>query len=110
MKLLLDENLPKKLKQDFQEYDVYTVRDKGWSGKKNGELISLMIDEQFAALLTFDKNLQHQQNFNKYPLPILILHAEDNSYSTLHRLVPRIKEVLGNELPFGPIEIKSNAE
>ncbi len=106
MKLLLDENLPKKLKQDFKEFDVYTVRDKGWSGKKNGELISLMLEEKFSALLTFDKNLQHQQNFKKYPLPILILHADDNSYLTLKSLVPSIKEVLSKDLRQGPIEIK----
>jgi predicted nuclease of predicted toxin-antitoxin system len=39
MKLLLDENLPKHLKTDFPEHNVYTVRDMGWSGKKNGELL-----------------------------------------------------------------------
>ena len=37
MKLLLDENLPKRLKADFPEHEIYTVRDKGWNGKKNGE-------------------------------------------------------------------------
>ena len=34
MKLLLDENLPKKLKLDLSEFDIYTVRDKGWEWKK----------------------------------------------------------------------------
>jgi len=106
MKLLLDENLPKKLKQDFSEFEVYTVRDQGWSGKKNGELIALMITERFDALLTFDKNLQYQQNFNKYALPVLVLNAPDNSYLTLVNLVPRIKEVLANGLSVGSIEIK----
>lgn len=38
MKLLLDENLPRKLKQDLSEFEVFTVSEKGWSGKKNGEL------------------------------------------------------------------------
>ena len=64
MKLLLDENLPKRLKLDFPEHGVYTVRDKGWNGIKNGELLKLMIEDSFDALLTFDKNLQHQQNFS----------------------------------------------
>jgi predicted nuclease of predicted toxin-antitoxin system len=106
MKLLLDENLPKKLKQDFSEFEVYTVRDQGWSGKKNGELIALMITERFDALLTFDKNLQYQQNFNKYAHPVLVHNAPDNSYLTLVNLVPRIKEVLANGLSVGSIEIK----
>ena len=44
MKLLLDEKLPKILKQHFPEYEVYTVRDMGWQSKKNGELLALMLD------------------------------------------------------------------
>ena len=65
MKLLLDENLPKRLKLDFKNHEIYTVWDKGWNGKKNGELLRLMIDDNFDALLTFDKNLKFQQNFKK---------------------------------------------
>ena len=34
MKLLLDENLPKRLKQDFSEHEIYTVRDLGWNALK----------------------------------------------------------------------------
>ena len=56
MKLLLDENLPKRLKLDFPEYEIYTVRDKGWDGKKNGELMQLMVAYNFNALLTFEKS------------------------------------------------------
>ena len=45
MKILLDESLPRKLRNDFgNEHDVWTVRDKGWLGKKNGELLKLMIN------------------------------------------------------------------
>ncbi len=60
MRLLLDENLPGRLKYDFSDHEIYTVRDKGWQGIKNGELLKLMTEEKFDALLTFDKNLQHQ--------------------------------------------------
>lgn len=59
MKLLLDENLPKKLKLDFAEHETYTVRDKGWNGIKNGLLLELLIKEGFDVLLTFEKNLQY---------------------------------------------------
>jgi predicted nuclease of predicted toxin-antitoxin system len=34
MKLLLDENLPKKLKLDLQIHEVYTVSDKKWGVNK----------------------------------------------------------------------------
>jgi hypothetical protein len=55
MKLLLDENLPKRLKLLFPAHEVFTVREQQWNGIKNGELLSLMLSEQFDALLTFDK-------------------------------------------------------
>jgi predicted nuclease of predicted toxin-antitoxin system len=106
MKLLLDENLPRRLRLDFPEHEIYTVRDKGWNGKKNGELMTLMEEEKFDALLTFDKNLQHQQNFEKYPFPILVLNASNNTYFILKLLVPKIKKVLTGKILPGAIEIK----
>lgn len=105
MKLLLDENLPKRLKLNFSEHEIYTVYDKGWSGKKNGELMQLLIAENFDALFTFDKNLQYQQNFQKYSLPVLVLNATDNTYNTLRNLIPGIKEALKKKLVRGPIII-----
>jgi hypothetical protein len=76
---LLDENLPKRLKLDFSEYEIYTVCDKEWNGIKNGELLKLLIENNFNALLTFYKNLQHQQNFEKYTIAVFVLSAKINS-------------------------------
>lgn len=101
MKLLIDENLPKSLKADFPEYDIYHVSDKGWNSKKNGELLQLMMKEQFDVLFTFDKNLQYQQNFEKYPVSVFVLNAQDNTYPTLQALVPFIKEQLLGTLKKG---------
>lgn len=105
MRLLLDENLPKRLKQDLKEHEIYTAADKGWTGVSNGKLLQFLIEDEFDALLTFDKNLQYQQNFTKYTIAVLVLNAPDNSYLTLKRLLPKIREVLSTELPNGPIEI-----
>lgn len=90
MKLLLDENLPKKLKLDFPDHEIYTVTDKGWNGIKNGELLKLLIQENFDALLTFDKNLQYQQNFNKYTIRVFVFSAPINTYQELTKLTPQI--------------------
>jgi predicted nuclease of predicted toxin-antitoxin system len=65
MRLLLDENLPKRLKLDFPDHEIFTVRDKGWNGIKNGQLLNLLLQNEFDALFTFDKNLSYQQNFSK---------------------------------------------
>lgn len=107
MKLLLDENLPKKLKLDFNGHETYTVRDMGWNGIKNGELLKLLINEGFDALLTFDKNLQYQQNFDKYTITVFVLTAPINTYLELSRLTPNVKDYLNaSTLPAGPIIIK----
>lgn len=107
MKLLLDENLPKRLKQDFPFHEIYTVREHGWNGIKNGPLMLLMLEYNFDALLTFDKNLQHQQNFKKYSISVFVLTARNNTYSELTLLSPKIHEYLNkNEMPAGPIIIK----
>ena len=106
MRLLLDENLPKRLKSDFAEHEVYTVRDKGWNGIKNGELLQLLMDNCFDALLTFDKNLQHQQNFQKYTIAVFVLSASNNTYLELTKLSPKVSTYLEIEvLPIGPVVI-----
>jgi predicted nuclease of predicted toxin-antitoxin system len=101
MKLLLDENLPKRLKSDLPNHQVFTVRDMGWNGKKNGELMKLLIENNFDALITFDKNLQFQQNFEKYQLPVLVLNASDNTYLTLQQLASKINILLEAKLNIG---------
>lgn len=55
MKILLDENLPAKVKYDFGEnFQTHTVKDMGWLGKKNGELIGLAAFNGFDIFLTLD--------------------------------------------------------
>lgn len=65
MKLLPDENLPKRLKSLLVPHDVSTVREMGWNGKGNGALLALMMQNGFDALITFGKNLRCQQNLQR---------------------------------------------
>jgi hypothetical protein len=106
MRLLLDENLPKRLKQDFAEHEVFTVRDMQWNGLTNGSLLQLLIDNSFDAFLLYDKNLQHQQNFSKYTIKVFILSARINQYIELTKLIPAVKSYLNNPpIPVGVIVI-----
>jgi len=109
MRLLLDENLPKRLKLDFLEHEIFTVRDRQWNGIKNGELLKLLLDNSFNALLTFDKNLQHQQNFSKYTITVFVLTAQINQYKELTKLTPKVKAYLNSgQMPVGPVIIASD--
>ena len=106
MLLLLDENLPKKLKNDFPGHQVFTIKEQGWNGLKNGILLEKLLENNFNALITYDKNLQHQQNFKKYPVTVFVLSARINKYSVLTKLSPKILDFLSRPLIVGPIEIK----
>ncbi len=82
MRILLDENLPRKLKQAFPEHLVTTVGEMGWAGKNNGELLKLA-EEVFEVLVTVDKSIQHQQNFTNRPLILVTLIVAHNQISYL---------------------------
>lgn len=95
MKILLDESLPRKLKFDFgTEHEVWSVKDKGWLGKKNGELLKVMIADEFDVFVTIDRNLPYQQNTERLPLTIFVLCAKDNRRETLQLLIPKLFERL----------------
>lgn len=92
MKILLDENLPRQLKADFgPDYDVRTVRDMGWLGKKNGELLGLIVFNGFDVFVTLDKNLRYQQNLDRIELKIFLLLAINNRRETLQAFVEKVK-------------------
>jgi hypothetical protein len=48
--------------------------------------------------LTFDKNLQHQQNFSKYSVTVIVLSADNNTYLTLSSLSPKVNRILEAEV------------
>jgi hypothetical protein len=60
-----------------------------------------MMNDGFDVLITFDKNMQFQQNFNRYSIPVIVLKAEDNTYLTLLELIPKIHEILKSNLKPG---------
>lgn len=54
MQILLDKCAPRLLKRELKDYEIRTVVEMGWSGKKNGELLKLMTEAGFTILLTTD--------------------------------------------------------
>ena len=98
MKLLLDENIPKRLTSDLTEFDVITVPEMGWSGIKNGDLLKKMIKEKFDCLVTADKNMEFQQNFSNYPIPVIVLKIKRITYPNIKAIVPELLKLLSSDL------------
>ena len=107
MKLLLDENLPRKLKYRFSEnYEIITVPEMGWSGIKNGDLLRLMESKKIQILLSLDKNMSHQQNLEKHKISLIVFDAKDSRYNTLFEFIPKLEKLLKKQIEFGLILLK----
>jgi hypothetical protein len=94
MRLLLDECVPRPLKHDLVGHDVHHVVDMGWSSKRNGELLQLMVADGFDALLTVDQNLEFQQNLGAVGVGVVVVLAKSNRVKELRPLVPLMLEAL----------------
>ena len=100
MKILLDENLPRKLKLGFSvDHELFSVGEMDWLGKRNGELLGLMTLHGFDALITIDKNLRYQQNLDRFPIRLFVLDAANNRLDTLEPYVAKLSQIVDEEPP-----------
>ena len=88
MRVLLDEQLLRRLARELTGHDVRTVQQQGWSGLKNGELLRRAANAGFEIFLTADQNLQFQQNLARARLAVVVLVAPSNRLEDLLPLVP----------------------
>jgi hypothetical protein len=93
VKLLLDECIDRRLAKDLAGHEVKTVPQMGWSGIKNGELLTLA-EKEFEVFITVDRNLSFQQNLPKFGIAVLILYAPSNRLADLRPLSPKILSLL----------------
>ena len=107
MRILLDECAPRPLKRELADYEICTVVEMGWSGKKNGELLRLMSQEGFTILLTTDQNLRYQQNLQQAEVAVVVLVAPSNRLPDLLPLISEAHSVLKGIAPGEVIEIGS---
>jgi predicted nuclease of predicted toxin-antitoxin system len=105
MKILLDECVPKPLKRALLDYQILTVVEMGWSGKKNGELLQLMQQNGFTILLTTDQNLQYQQNLEEAGVAVIVMVALSNRLPELLPLIPNVRIALDTIVSGEVVEI-----
>jgi hypothetical protein len=63
----------------------------GWSGIKNGQLLTLAEENRFDVFLTGDRNLAFQQNVAQSRIAVIVLEAEGIQ---LHHTLPLMAKVL----------------
>lgn len=94
MRLLLDECLPRKLKNNFPGHECQTVPEEGWAGKKNGELLSLAEAAGFEVFLTIDRRIEFEQNLKMRRIALVMVRAKSNRLTDLLPHVPEILKAL----------------
>lgn len=105
MKILLDENLPHSLRHEIPGHDVFTVAFMGWSGVKNGVLLSQAAAAGFDAFITKDVGVRYQQNPSTLPLAVVILRAASNDIDDIRPLLPKLLGVLAALAPKSVVEV-----
>jgi hypothetical protein len=91
MKILIDENLPRKLAAYLEGHECRTVVEYGWSGKKNGELLALA-----DPLFDVRQEPPYQQNLDSVRVAVLIVRARSNRIQDLLPLLPECLAALVN--------------
>lgn len=74
MRVLLDECVPRTLREQLPGHEVKTVAESGWARVKNGELL-LLAAKRFDVVLTVDRNLEYQQSFVGAEVAAVVIHA-----------------------------------
>ena len=92
MKILLDECLPKDLRNHLVGHDCQTVPKAGLAGKANGELLRLAEQSGWQVLLTMDQGMPYQQNLTGRSISLVVIRAQSNRLPDLLPNVPAILE------------------
>jgi Domain of unknown function (DUF5615) len=98
MRVLLDECVPRALRNDISRHEVKTVAEAGWAGVKNGELLRRAAGA-FDILITVDRNLEYQQSFEGLSLAVVVVHAPSNDIAVLRPLMPAVLAAIPQAKP-----------
>ena len=98
MRVLLDECVPRKLRNELPGHDVKTVADVKWAGTKNGALLQRAAAE-FDGLVTVDQGIPYQQNLSGITLALIIIVAPSNDIKDLRSKMPEVLRVLATIQP-----------
>jgi predicted nuclease of predicted toxin-antitoxin system len=105
MRVLLDECLPERLRDELPGHQVRTAREAGLAGKKNGLLMELA-STQFDVLVTVDRGIPSQQNTTNISLAVVLIHARSNSFPALAVLLPQLREAVAVVMPGQVLRVK----
>ena len=98
MKILLDEQIHYKLKAvaDGTDWQLFSIKEVGWRGVKNGLLREKLNENQFDFLISADKNMPFQQNFQKMDFTIILIDTPTLGWRYQSLFISKIQDFLRN--------------
>jgi len=100
MKIILDESTPQKLRLLIEDgHSVVTTWFQGWSGLKNGALLSAAEEAGFDLFITADQELSYQQNPTGRKIALLVLST--NNWSQVKSRTSEIMVAINASKPGG---------
>jgi len=107
-RVLLDENLPRKLAGDLPDCSVRTVQEEGWTSYSNGELLS-RAQTSFDVLVTADRRLQYQQNLAQFDIGVVVIVTPRLRFRTIRWAIDAIRAAIRNVGPGEVVQIRVGA-
>lgn len=98
MRILLDEDIPRRLGPLLIGLEASTVPGNGESGIKNGKLL-ILAATRFDVFLTMDQSLGFQQNLASLSIAVLLARALSKRLEHLRSLLPEILRALNRIQP-----------
>lgn len=104
MLILFDQAVPVPLIPCLGGHNVRTAAQEGWDRLKNGELLSAAEKAGFDLLLTTDKNMHYQQNFEGRRIAVMVLSRQQ--WPQLRPHVQLVADALKKVQPGEYIEVE----
>ena len=98
MKIILDESTAQKLRMLIDgSHTVITTWFQGWSGLKNGVLLSAAEEAGFDLFITADQELSYQQNLTGRKMALLVLST--NNWGFVKANIAGIRDAIDSATP-----------
>jgi len=104
MKIILDESVPQKLRLLIEGHAVVTVAFQGWSGLKNGALLTAAEEAGYELFITADQEITCQQNLTGRKMALLVLST--NNWDLVKGGIAEIRAAIEAVTPGSYAEVK----
>jgi hypothetical protein len=104
MLILFDHVVPRGLARALAHHQVIRARERGWDTLSNGDLLAAAEQNGFDMLVTADKNMRYQQNFENRKIALLVLSTPQWPVIRLH--LDKIAKAVDNAIPGSYVEVE----